>query len=239
MTETTCTDIERPEVADVTATQKGPAPADPQPSDGDLDANAIVGANLRSIRTRRGWTQIETAERLCRLTGRQPTQALISLMETGGLNGRRRRFDADELYLLAEVFDVPVVYFLLPSPGDQRIAERMYRLLGPDERALDDRLRELSRRASSDSVALMAAMCGGSSESGVSVEDYQRWRDARLAVMERELWTDLDRLVDLLAGLADALCECGPDGFLRHLERTNAAAGSSRREDAPVRVPQP
>jgi transcriptional regulator with XRE-family HTH domain len=201
------------------------APADPQLSDGDLDANALVAANLRSIRARRGWTQIEVAERLSRLNGHKPTQASISAMEVGGMNGRRRRFDADELYLLAEVFGVPVIYFLLPDPGDQRVAERLCRLLGPDEQSLDDRLRELSRQTSSDSVTLTAAMSGGGPESRVALDDYRRWRSARLEALEQELWTDLERLADVLAGLGEALRTCGPDGFLRHLEGATTAIG--------------
>ena len=32
----------------------------------------------------------------------------------------------------------------------------------------------------------------------------------KVEALERELWTDVDRLADLLASLADALRECGP-----------------------------
>lgn len=207
--------------------------ADDQVSDGDLDANAIVAANLRAIRARRGWTQSEVAERLSRVSGGPLlAQASISAMEVGFMAGRRRRFDADELYLLAEVFDVPVLYFLLPFHDDHRAAERLCRLLGPDEHHVDERLRQLSRRATNGALGLMAAMNGGSAEHGAHLDDYRRWRCDRLGAMERELWTDLDRLADLLAGLADALRECGPGGFLRHLERTSTASDSPGRDRA-------
>lgn len=147
------------------------------------------------------------------------------------MSGRRRRFDADELYCLAEVFDVPVIYLLLPFPEDHRADERMSRLLGPDEHHVDDRLRQLSSRASRGALGLMAAMNGGGAEPSVCLDDYRRWRSDRLEAMERELWTDLDRLADLLAGLADALRECGPDGFLRHLEGTSTESGSWCRDE--------
>lgn len=203
-----------------------------QMSDGDLDANALVAANLRAIRARRGCTQTEVAARLsCVSGGPLLPQASISAMEIGCMNGRRRRFDADELYCLAEVFDVPVVYLLLPSPEDHRAAERMSRLLGPDEHHVDDRLRQLSSRASRGALGLMAAMNGGDAEPNVCLDDYRGWRTDRLEVIERELWTDLDRLADLLAGLADALRACGPVGFLRHLERSSGASGSPCRDE--------
>lgn len=195
-------------------------------SDGDLDANTLVAANLRAIRARRGWTQTEVAARLSRVSGGPLLpQASISAMEVGCMSGRRRRFDADELYLLAEVFDVPVVYFLLPFPEDHRAAERLCRLLGPDEHHVDDRLRQLSRRAANGALGLMAAMNAGDGEPSVCLDDYRQWRTDRLEAIERELWTDLDRLTDLLAGLADALRECGPVGFLRRLERGSSASG--------------
>lgn len=52
----------------------------------------------------------------------------------------------------------------------------------------------------------------------VRAKDYREWRSDRLQAIEKELWTDLDRLAGLLAGLAAALRTCGPDRFLQHLE---------------------
>lgn len=203
----------------MSCTQQLAAAADGQPTDGDLDVNALVAANLRAIRARRGWTQTEVAARLSRVSG-EPLlpQASISGMEVGCKSGRRRRFDADELFHLAEVFDVPVIYFLLPFPEDQRAADRLCRLFGPDEHHVDDRLRQLSRRASHGPLGLIAAMNGGRGQANVCLDDYRRWRRDRLEALERELWTDVDRLADLLASLADALGECGPEGFLREFD---------------------
>ena len=83
-----------------------------------VDANAVVSYNLRVIRERYGWTQQAVAERLGRLTGHQLPQASISAMERGFDGDRRRRFDAHELYLLSEVFEVPMAYFFAPPPEE-------------------------------------------------------------------------------------------------------------------------
>lgn len=184
----------------------------------DISAGALVASNLRAIRAQRGWTQVEVARRLGQVTGRNFTQASISAMETGGSNGRQRRFSADQLYLLAEVFDVSVIYFLLPVADDPRAVERVRRLLGPDDDLVDERLRTLSGNAVDNPLALVGAVDGMDGRQRVRAEDYREWRHDRLRAIEKELWTDLDRLVELLAGLATALRTCGPDGFLQHLE---------------------
>ena len=184
----------------------------------DISAGALVASNLRAIRALRGWTQVEVARRLGQVTGRDFTQASISAMETGGSNGRQRRFSADQLYLLAEVFDVPVIYFLLPIADDPRAVERVRRLLGPDDDLVDERLRTLSGHAVDNPLALVGAVDGMDGRQRVRAEDYREWRQDRLRAIEKELWTDLDRLAELLAELAAALRTCGPDRFLQHLE---------------------
>src|SRR5437764_120070 len=94
----------------------------PPPEPPGLDVNAVVSYNLRAIRERRGFTQQHVADRLATLTGHQLPQASISAMERGFDGERRRRFDAHELYLLSVVFNVPITYFLIPSPSDQDVA---------------------------------------------------------------------------------------------------------------------
>ena len=97
--------------------KEDPAPARPT---GGLDVNAVVSYNLRTIRQRQGWTQEGVAQRLAQLTGHELPQASISAMERGFDGNRRRRFDAHELYLLSVVFNVPILYFFLPPPKDDR-----------------------------------------------------------------------------------------------------------------------
>ena len=95
-----------------------PAEAASPPGSGDgLDVNAVVSYNVKAIRERRGMTQQAVADRLAELTGHQLPQASISAMERGFDGERRRRFDAHELYLLSQVFDVPIAYFFIPPAG--------------------------------------------------------------------------------------------------------------------------
>jgi len=62
-------------------------------------------------------TQDQVADRLAEFTGHRLPQASISQMERSFVDRRRRRlFNAHDLYLLAKVFDVPIVYFFLPPP---------------------------------------------------------------------------------------------------------------------------
>lgn len=82
-----------------------------------LDLNAVVSYNVRAIRLLRGLTQDQVADRLAEFTRHRLPQASISQMERSFVDRRRRRlFDAHDLYLLAKVFDVPIVYFFLPPP---------------------------------------------------------------------------------------------------------------------------
>jgi hypothetical protein len=90
-----------------------PPPAEPR----GMDVNAVVSYNLRTIRVRQGWTQEQVARRLAALTGHELPQASISAMERGYEGGRRRRFDAHEIYLLSWVFGVPIIYFFIPPPA--------------------------------------------------------------------------------------------------------------------------
>lgn len=90
-----------------------------------LDVNAIVAFNIRAIRRARGLTQDQVADRLAQFTGNRLPQASISQMERAFADRKRRRlFNAHDLYLLSNVFEVPIVYFFLPPPVclDQSLA---------------------------------------------------------------------------------------------------------------------
>lgn len=84
--------------------------------DAPLDLNAVVAYNVKAIRLARRLTQDQVAERLARFTGHRLPQASISQMERSFDGKRRRLFDAQDLYLLSKVFEVPIVYFFLPPP---------------------------------------------------------------------------------------------------------------------------
>ncbi len=62
---------------------------------------AVVGANIRTLRLRKGWTQAELGE----LMG-WPTAATVCAAE-GHRDGRQRGFTAGEVERLAGIFGVP------------------------------------------------------------------------------------------------------------------------------------
>jgi transcriptional regulator with XRE-family HTH domain len=194
--------------------------------EGPLDVNAVVSYNLRAIRERRGWTQQQVAERMARITGHLLPQASISAMERGYEAERRRRFDAHELYLLCEVFDVPIVYFFLPPPGSMGIpladtgvaAVRLYSaILGdPDQLPIiDERLEELGLHVPTDLDPVMAMILGGDPARMNWHDHYRTWRKNRIEVLAREYGDRLDDLADTLADFAAQIKTFGPAGYLQ------------------------
>src|SRR5665811_933751 len=91
---------------------KNPNPVQPE----DIDLNQVVAYNVREARQMRGWTQEELADRLEPYLGQRLTQAGISSIERAWDGDRRREFDAHELLIFAMVFDLPILWFLLPPP---------------------------------------------------------------------------------------------------------------------------
>ena len=99
----------------VMAQKRNPAPPE------DIDLNQVVAYNVREARQLRGWTQEELADRLEPYLGQRLTQAGVSSIERAWDGERRREFDAHELLIFAMVFDLPILWFLLPPPGDHRV----------------------------------------------------------------------------------------------------------------------
>jgi len=187
-----------------------------------VDTNILVAANLRAIRRHRGLTQSQVADRLAELTGRRLPDASISQMESGGYpSGRRRRFDAHDLVLLGQVFDVPVVYFFLPQPTVDDTTERLRGLLGARDNLdpVDQRLTTLASSTTGDAVATLAALDGatGSKQRPDTVR-YHQWRRQRLEAIKHAMRDRTDELADILSTLATAIRQAGPDGFLSDLQ---------------------
>ena len=105
--------------APVDGTQK-PPPQNP----GQADLNQVVAYNFRRARELRGWTQDEAAMALEPLIGQRLPQASISAIERAYEGDRRREFDAQEILAFALAFNLPLVWFFLPPPGDHRPLER-------------------------------------------------------------------------------------------------------------------
>lgn len=187
-----------------------------------VDTNILVAANLRAIRRNRGLTQSQVADRLAELTGRRLPDASISQMESGGYpSGRRRRFDAHDLVLLGQVFDVPVVYFFLPQPSADDTTERLRGLLGARDNLdpVDQRLTTLASSTTGDAVATLAALDGATaSKQRPDTVRYHQWRRQRLDAIKHAMRDRTDELADILSTLATAIRQAGPDGFLSDLQ---------------------
>ena len=161
-----------------------------------VDANAIVSYNLRAIRQRYGWTQEAVADRLGRLTGQRLTKSSISAMERGFDGERRRRFDAHELYLLSQVFEVPMAYFFAP-PAEEAIegqvladtGRSVYSLyaafLGRFSQleVLDERLAQVDVGGAGCTERVLEALFGTVLGTLSWSEHYRRWREDRLYVL--------------------------------------------------------
>lgn len=203
-------------------------PAAPATPDGGLDVNAVVSYNVRAIRERRRMTQTAVADRLAQLTGHQLPQASISAMERGFDGDRRRRFDAHELYLLSQVFDVPIAYFFIPPPdmagveladSGRPVAELYRSLLGTDAQldVVDERLRSIGIDDPGEASAVLTALFGADGAAGNWQDQYRTWRARRIAEVEKDLGSGLDEVAEFLAEFAARIKALGPSGYLRSL----------------------
>jgi transcriptional regulator with XRE-family HTH domain len=196
-----------------------------------LDVNAVVSFNVKAIRERRRMTQQAVADRLAELTGHRLPQASISAMERGFDGDRRRRFDAHELYLLSQVFDVPIAYFFLPPPdlGGLELADsgrpvvELYRsLLGTRSQleVVDDRLRAMGVQDPDMASEILTVLFGAEGAVGNWHEHFRTWRAERIAAIEKEFGSDLDEVAEFLADFAAKVKSLGPSGYLRSVSGT-------------------
>lgn len=220
-----------------------PSPPEPTPApepagrDAPIDVNAVVSFNLRAIRERRGWTQQQVADRLARLTGHRLPQASISAMERGFDGERRRRFEAHELYLLSEVFEVPIPYFFLPPTGalDTPIADTVipaiqlyFSVIGSESQLgpIDERMQELRLTEPSAMDPLIASVFGD--PRGMSAtnwhDHFRTWRKRQVDQLAREYGDRLEDLAAVLAEFANRLQAFGPSAYLHGLAHKEGEA---------------
>ena len=92
--------------------------------------NQIVAYNLRRARLVEGWTQQQTADAL------GISRANYSLIEGSfGRDSRIRNFTADDLLVYSELFDLPVLWFLLPPISSDEDSDDLEVVMG--DRSLD------------------------------------------------------------------------------------------------------
>ncbi|MGH9015361.1 MAG: helix-turn-helix domain-containing protein [Acidimicrobiia bacterium] len=199
------------------------------PPPAEIDVNQVVAHNVRLARELRGWTQEDLADRLEPYLGQRLTQGSMSAIERAWEGERRREFDAQELVVFAMVFDLPVLWFLLPPPGDQRLIRATTRpvselyawLLGrPDQlEPLYQRLRQLGIDDPTTAEEAVEKISGAPS-SARQWSYRQRRKELLLALLD-EHGDDLDRAVDELGRWFDHLRQVGIRGFVA--EHTNDA----------------
>ena len=186
------------------------------------DLNEIVAYNFRRAREMRGWTQEETATRLEPFLGQRLRQAGISAIEGAFGGERRREFDAQEILAFACGFDVPLLWFFLPPPGDRRRLEgtsdqvnELYRLaLGREDQlpALYDRFRELGLPEPNEDDAALERVYGAPTDRQLS--DYRRRRKDLLLALLDDYTDDVDAAAEEMGRFFDHLRQVGIRGFI-------------------------
>ncbi len=192
-----------------------------------VDVNQIVAYNVRAARELRGWTQEDFADRLEPYLGIRMTQASISGIERAVDGERRREFDAHELLVFSLVFDLPIIWFLLPPRGEHRLmrnttrpADELYaHLLGrPDQlEPVYQRLRALGVDEPTDAEQAVERITGQP-----SIPRQWNYQDRRKAVVLALLDSRADRLdkaADEFGTFFDHLRQVGIRGFVA--EHTN------------------
>ena len=192
------------------------------PSSNEVDLNQVVAYNIREARRLRGWTQEELAERLEPYLGQRLTQAGVSSMERAWDGERRREFDAHELLIFAMVFDLPIIWFLLPPPGDRRVMRATTRpvdelyawLLGrPDQlEPVYERLRQIGVTDPTAAEETVEKITGIPSEA--KRWSYRERRKELLLALLDEHADSLDRAVEELGRWVDHLRQVGIRGFI-------------------------
>lgn len=202
-----------------TEPQEPMRPVDPRPQ---VDLNQVVAYNVRLARELRGWTQEEFAERLERYLGTRLTQASVSAIERAWDGDRRREFDAHELLIFAMVFDLPMMWFLLPPKGDHRLMrgttrqvdELLIWLLGRPEKLepLYERLRDLGMHDPTEAELIVEKLAGRPAASR-AWSYKERRKEMLLALLDNHA-DEFDSAVEELGKWVDHLRQAGIRGFI-------------------------
>lgn len=195
-------------------------PTEPRP--GQADLNEVVAYNFRAARELRGWTQDETARALERLLGQRLPQASISAIERAYGGDRRREFDAHEILAFALAFDMPLVWFFLPPPGDHRnlhhttnTVNELYGIVFGEARKLgpvDDRLKQLGIDDPSEAARVVENLTGQPSV-GRQVSYRERRKQMLLALLA-EYSDRVDEAAEEIGSFFDHLRQVGVRGLV-------------------------
>jgi transcriptional regulator with XRE-family HTH domain len=194
---------------------------------GTADLNEIIAYNFRAARELRGLTQDDTARLLEPLLGQRLPQASISAIERAYEGDRRREFDAHELLAFALAFDLPVVWFFLPPPGDHRIlhhttniVSELYGIIFGEEAKLGpvyDRLRQLGIDEPTQVDRTIENLTGKPSPARQT--SYRQRRKEMLLALLDQYTDEVDRAAEEIGTFFDHLRQVGVRGLVA--ERLN------------------
>jgi len=202
------------------------AAAVPDPT---VNLNEVIAYNFRRARELRGLTQPEAAAALEPFLGQRLPQASISAIERSWGGDKRREFDAQEILAFACAFDLPLLWFFLPPPGDARRLQgtsgrvnELYRLaLGREDQLADlsTRFRELGMAEPDAHDEAFAAVMG--TPTRTVLNDYGRRRKELLLALLAEHGDGVDAAADEIGAFFDHLRQVGIRGLLA--EKSNDA----------------
>jgi transcriptional regulator with XRE-family HTH domain len=187
-----------------------------------VNLNEIVAYNFRRARELRGLTQDEAADRLAPFLGTRLKQAAVSGIEGAYGGAKRREFDAQELLAFACGFDLPIIWFLIPPPGDHRnlqgtseLVSELYLLaMGRNDQLeyLRERFAELGHVEPDESDAVLERVYGGPTER--TLADYPTRRKELLLAMLDSHADRLDHAADEMGTFFDHLRQVGIRGYV-------------------------
>ncbi len=191
-------------------------------SPGEADLNEVVAYNFKAARELRGLTQEETAQLLERSLGQRLPQASISAIERAYEGDRRREFDAHEILAFALAFDLPLVWFFLPPPGDTRrlyhtsnyVAELYGAVFGREDQLgpVYDRLRQLGIDDPAAAARTVEALTGRPSPA--RQDSYRQRRKEMLLALLDQYGDGVDKAADELGAFFDHLRLIGVRGLV-------------------------
>ena len=125
----------------------------------DLDPNLLVSWNLRKARELKGWTQAQATEHLDRHGLTWSVASLSDAERAWTPEGRTREFTANELVVFCLAYDLPLAWWFLPPPPDDRgdMTVGLDRVEGPLDDATLVKLSLGSSPASSSHESLLPA----------------------------------------------------------------------------------
>jgi hypothetical protein len=224
-------------------------PTDAKPPDlvrrhGQADLNEIVAYNFRAARELRGWTQEDTARALEPLLGQRLPQASISAIERAYEGDRHREFDAHEILAFALAFDLPLLWFFLPPPGDHRtlhhtsnIVSELYGIVFGRETQLQpvyDRLRQLGIDEPTEVDRTIENLTGRPGPARQT--SYRERRKELLLALLDQYTDDVDRAADELGTFFDHLRQVGIRGLVAERLNDGEYAGLPPLPEDPTEV---